>query len=330
MSVRKLLCCLLLAATAGIAGCLLPSSTPTVSFTLELLTAASIRVSAPSGWARYEWHFGDGASAEGETVTHAYDAPGEYAVDLKALSGDGQVAFKHRTVSVHRDICVGTSSSSDYTSLQLAIDAAEPGDMLLVDGEYTGNFEIGEAITIRGPCTLVSVTADPALYVAVDGVSLEDITFEGGGDEATAGGGLRLESAAIEVVDCTFDGHTGFSGGAVFVMESAAVFSDCTFSDNRADVDGGAVYCEGDRAFPTFLRCTFSDNRADAGAGIAVRATTYVSVDAVPLRVEDCTFERNLASGLHAGGAVHVGHTCRTVLNGNTYSANGLLAVVYE
>ena len=338
MSARKFLCLFLLAAALGIAGCVLPSSTPMVSFTVEALTAASVRVSAPSGWARYEWHFGDGTTAEGETVTHVYDEPGEYAIDLKVLGGDGEIAFKHRIVSVHRDIYVSVSPDlpRDYASLQLAVDAAEPGDMIFVEGEHIGNVVIDKAIAIRGPCTLVSVSENPAayghpaIYVSVDGVSLEEITFEGGGEEATAGGALRLESAAIEVVGCTFDGHTGYSGGAVYAMESAALFSDCTFSDNRADVDGGAVYCEGDQAFPTFLRCTFSDNRADAGAGIAVRATTYVSVDAVPLRVEDCTFEQNLAGGLYAGGAIHVGHACRTVLDGNTYSANGLRDVVYE
>ena len=114
------------------------------------------------------------------------------------------------------------------------------------------------------------------------------------------------------------------------MMESAARFVDCAFSENEADVDGGAVYCEGDRTFPTFIRCTFSDNIADAGGAIAIRATTVVSLEATPLRVQDCTFERNRAHGTLAGGAIHIGHTCRAVLEGNAYSANGLQDVGYE
>ena len=332
MSIRKLMFVGVVAGLAIVSGCGRLSPIPTISFSVEKLTAATVRVEAPLGWVRYEWHFGDGSVAEGQQAEHAYDAPGDYAIDLKALSVDGNYAFAHRIVSVHRDFHVGTAEgvSSDYSSIQPAVDAAEPGDMILIHGEHIANVVIDKAIALRGPCTLSSVTARPVLHVRADGVTLENLSFEWAGDEATAGGALRLEAAAIEVVGCSFDDHSGSSGGAVYAIESDALFSDCTFSDNRADIDGGAVYCEGDRAFPTFRRCTFSDNRADAGGALAVRATTQVTLDASPLRVEDCLFERNRARSPQAGGAIHVGVSCRTVLDGNTFIANGVLEVVYE
>ncbi len=37
--------------------------------------------------ARYLWNFGDGATAEGQTVFHSYSYPGKYAVSLDAASG---------------------------------------------------------------------------------------------------------------------------------------------------------------------------------------------------------------------------------------------------
>jgi len=319
-------CLLALVGLAGLHGCVPPSSVPTVRFAVELMTAATVQVEAPGGWIEYEWRFGDGSVADGQRATHTYASPGEYTIDLKVVGVDNVVAFDHRFVEVHRDIRV----PGDYLTIQFAVDAAEPGDMILIEGEHVGNTVIDEAITLRGPCTLSSATADPAIRVSANGVVLEDLAFEWGEDEATAGSALRIDGVAIDVVDCSFEGHSGSSGGAVYAMESDALFSDCTFFENRADVDGGAVYCEGDRVFPTFLRCTFADNTADAGGGIAVRATTACALDAQPLRVEDCVFERNRASGAQAGGAIHVGVSCRTVLSGNTFSANGVLEVVYE
>jgi|GEM_PF-5457169 len=315
---------------AAIPGCLFVNQPPEISFSLELLTAASVSVVAPEGWVHYEWHFGDGSTAEGPRVEHAYEEPGEYTIDLKAISVDGVAAFDHQVVFVHRDIRVIASRALPPEYLQDVVDEAEAGDMLLIEGEFVGNTVIDEPITLRGPCTLISAGAGPALLITGDGVTLEEIAFEGSGDEATAGGALRLMSAAIRAIDCSFEGHSGFSGAAICMIESRSVFTDCTFSDNHADVDGGAVYCEGDEAFPTFRSCKFLENTADAGGAIAVRATTHVSLDAVPLRVEDCVFEQNRATAAEAGGAVHVGHTCRLSLEGCTFTSNGLQDVVYE
>ncbi len=330
MGTRRSIYLCVVISLASISGCLPLSQPPTISFTLEILTAASVSVVAPEGWVSYGWHFGDGETAEGARVTHAYTSPGEYTIDLKAVSVDGVPAFDRQVVSVHRDIYLSVNRRLPPEFIQLAVDDAEPGDMLMIDGEHVGNTVIDKAITLRGPCTLISAGAAPAILVTADGVTLEEVAFEGGGDEASAGGALRLMSVAAEVTGCSFEGHSGFSGGAICMIESPARFSNCTFTDNRADVDGGAVYREGDRVFPTFRECTFSGNTADAGGGIAVRATTHVFEDAIPLRVENCIFERNRASAMEAGGAIHVGYTCRVILERNAFSSNGLLDVVYE
>lgn len=34
----------------------------------------------------YEWDFGDGATGEGESVTHSYNTAGSYSVTFKAMS----------------------------------------------------------------------------------------------------------------------------------------------------------------------------------------------------------------------------------------------------
>jgi len=313
-------------------GCTFRQEAPPLAFTVESLTAASLRVAAVAGWARYEWTFGDGTQAEGRTANHTYSAPGEHTINLKAVDAEGSASYANQIVTVRRDIYVSEDRSfpRDYVTIQLAIEAAEPGDMILIEGEHVENVTVDKPITLRGPCTLISVTAAPAVHITADGVTLEKIAFEGGGDEATAGGALRITSADPVVTECTFDNHSGGSGGAVYVMESGVLFSACVFTRNQADIDGGAVYCEGDRAFPTFVECRFSDNRANAGGGIAIRPTTVVEPDATPLRVEECVFQRNEAAGTQAGGAIHIGHSCSAVLGSNTFTANGPLDVAEE
>ncbi len=46
----------------------------------------------------YEWYFGDGETAEGETVTHSYSRPGDYEVTLIVTDEEGEAG--RRTIDV--------------------------------------------------------------------------------------------------------------------------------------------------------------------------------------------------------------------------------------
>ncbi|MBX0302955.1 extracellular catalytic domain type 1 short-chain-length polyhydroxyalkanoate depolymerase [Haloarcula salinisoli] len=49
---------------------------------------------------RYEWEFGDGETATGHTVSHAYGEPGEYTVTLTVHDDSGATATDTRTVHI--------------------------------------------------------------------------------------------------------------------------------------------------------------------------------------------------------------------------------------
>jgi PKD repeat protein len=69
----------------------------TVDFTVDATTGdapltvgfAGSSTGEPTSWA---WSFGDGASGEGQTTSHTYDAPGTYTVALTASFDDGSHA----------------------------------------------------------------------------------------------------------------------------------------------------------------------------------------------------------------------------------------------
>jgi len=71
---------------------------PSVGETIRFDAAGS---SDPDGRiTQYDWDFGDGAGAQGETVTHQYSADGNYTVTLTVLDDGGSTGRSRRTVTV--------------------------------------------------------------------------------------------------------------------------------------------------------------------------------------------------------------------------------------
>jgi len=74
---------------------------PADPFEGESVTFDASASSDPDGdIARFSWDFGDGATAEGRIVTHAYARPGEFLVVLTVTDGAGAEAKATRLVKV--------------------------------------------------------------------------------------------------------------------------------------------------------------------------------------------------------------------------------------
>ncbi|WP_135851127.1 PKD domain-containing protein [Halorussus salinus] len=81
---------------------------PTAAFSLSSQTVANneaVELDASSssddeGIASFDWQFGDGESASGETVEHAYDETGEYEITLTVTDTDGNTDTANETVTV--------------------------------------------------------------------------------------------------------------------------------------------------------------------------------------------------------------------------------------
>ncbi len=175
-----------------------------------------------------------------------------------------------------------------FTAIQAAIDAAAPGDEVLV---LPGQYVIDEPLTFRGKAltvrsrdgaaaTTVRMGASPAderpasvvAFAAADGESavLEGFTLTGGGGS----------ECNLQVLN---SGLIGRCGGAVLASGSAAKVRKCTITGNRADVGGGVCAMNG--ATLTVTDCLISGNEAHEGGGLA-------GLDAAPV-VSACTFTGN-------------------------------------
>ncbi len=162
----------------------------------------SATFSAPgdAAWT-YRWDFGDGGSAEGATVSHAYAEPGRHVVRLTVTSADGRTDSNSATVtSVHPPLATAPTSSGALALLDGALYAALPdvdGVAVVRDGAVRTRFA-----TCVGP---TAVSAAHGLLAVVcpdaDRVQLWDTEAGALAADVTLRWGARPVAVAIHPTD---------------------------------------------------------------------------------------------------------------------------------
>lgn len=222
--------------------------------------------------------------------------------------------------------------SCAYTTLQAALDVAQPGDELrLVTGSQSVNATIQESdLSLRGgfaSCsagaptlsdrtTLVSAAPDRPVVgvgIGVSGIVLERLVLTGADNPTAAGGmgeggGLSLANGAVVAVSVVsiVDNTAGRGAGAFLApgarLEGAAgLNTGVVFSGNVADQEGGAIYANlgasVDFSTRPPLSLVFEDNTAGWSGG------AIYAGDQTMLSLVGAVFDGNDAETL--GGAIH-------------------------
>ncbi len=220
---------------------------------------------------------------------------------------------------------------SPYSSIQAAIEAAQPGDEVLVnDGIYLERIDLaGKAITVRSRNGAAAAIIDGSAAGTVVTFSTgegPDTIFEGftvRNGSAANGGGMVLSGASPTIRNCTISGNTSASlGGGVFLSSSAATFTGCTISGNTIPLGGGqgwgaGMYCDG-LSTPVVTGCTIVDNKGYQEAGCPLGGGIF---SWGTLTVTDSTISGNNGGGICYGGPSTVISNC--VITGNTTAYGG-------
>ena len=183
---------------------------------------------------------------------------------------------------------------SEYATIQAAIDAADPGDHIIVaDGTYTGagnkaiNYS-GKDLVVRsenGPahCTIDCehnlrafwFTTGETSDSVVDGFTIINGDRSGSAD----GAGIACYNGSNPtILNCVVrDCYAGRYGGGVYAHESNPTLINCMIVNNEAGEDGGGVFCNSSNM--TIVNCTIADNTADDECGgLAIERYSTVAI----------------------------------------------------
>lgn len=92
------------------------SATPTEASINETISFSGVNSTDPDGTiVSYEWDFGDGATASGETASHAYSAAGNFTAELTVTDNDGLSATNEVTVMIEMKTRIVQASDGRIT-----------------------------------------------------------------------------------------------------------------------------------------------------------------------------------------------------------------------
>ncbi len=152
-------------------------TTASVCFGLDASFTSTSTINAGS-ISTYEWNFGDGDTASGNTTTHSYSAVGNYTIKLIVTSDSGCIDSTTRSIDVHpkpvaaftvNDTCVNIGHSFDATASTVS------------SGNITQyNWTFGDATTGLGSTISKTYTVDgsynPELIIITDSGCRDTVT----------------------------------------------------------------------------------------------------------------------------------------------------------
>lgn len=284
-------------------------------------------------------------------------------VGVVAVDDVGNVSGLSNVVVVQtgamRTLYVRPDGAGDYPTLNDAIHAALPGDVVLVaPGRYTwtgqGDGDATQGLfvvlrdqtdfTIRGEAGAAATILDAerqgrVMYVTGGtfgaepdrtwaGVTIEGFTFTNGralGVEGElgppwAGAGLALHLTDTLVRDCVFRGNEAVQGGAVWMGgQGGSRLENCLIEGNRADAGGGVMLINSEPVMG-LSGCVLRNNHAaTAGGGLFA-----VNVGAVFENLQVYGNDSDLKGGGVSLSALHAGSLlegCTIVGNAGTLGA---------
>jgi len=170
---------------------------------------------------------------------------------------------------------------SRYKTIQRAIDAASPGDTVLVGpGVYRENLVVRKTVSLIGTAGAAKTVIDAggkdiALRCEqVDSTAtIRGFTFKNG--VGVNGGGLLLSSSFPSVVGNVFTQDSAKYGGGLCALWSNSVIKNNKFIGNRASF-GGAIYTMFIR--PEIDSNLVEGNRAELGGGLYLAKSSAAQV----------------------------------------------------
>ena len=134
---------------------------------------------------------------------------------------------------------LNVGSGGQYTSITAAVNAAQPGDTIIVGaGTYSENVVVTKSVTITAasPGSTVVTAADPSkdvFLVQAKNVRVEGLTFTG----ATGASGVHVDHSSA----CVVTGINAHGNDRAIYLDGA---TNCEVSSSNLADNGYGVYCD--------------------------------------------------------------------------------------
>ncbi len=227
----------------------------------------------------------------------------------------------------------GTNSTAPYsdwstaaTNIQDAVDAANAGDLILVnDGTYqdggrvvygslTNRVVIDKPVTVQsvnGPdVTIIQGAPDPATTVGDFAVRCVYLT-----NNAVLSGFTLTQGATRD----DGDGNTEQSGGGIWCESTNIIITNCVLTANIANVSGGGIVSG------SLFNCTLLGNSTYGNGGGASSST----LNGCTLNGNEATYDGGGVTGGQLFGCTLINNTASSFNGGGAYSAylNGCVLI---
>lgn len=222
-----------------------------------------------------------------------------------------------------------------YPSIQMAIDSAEDGDVIVVSsGRYSESIDfLGKNITLRSTnpddpdvvaATIIIGDGGGSVVTFQSGetseAKLEGFTITDG--NSLKGGGLAIFDSSPTITNNMITGNRANSGGGILIENSKAFISNNIINGNLAQGGGGILI---ENSSPTITGNIISDNLAELiGGGIA--GTESISPN---ITISQNTISSNQAGLL--GGGIFLGNSSPlisdNIITGNNAQLGGGIAM---
>jgi parallel beta-helix repeat protein len=205
-----------------------------------------------------------------------------------------------------RAVIVKSAPATTYPTIQAAINAANPGDEIIISGQagvntvYTERIDFkGKAITVRSGN--ISKPGDPNIFPATTFIVSPStgtgsvVTFANGEDRNSVLKGLTIGWGAAQY------------GGGISCTNASPTITQCIITNNQATDNGGGIDCYG--GSPLIEKCTISSNSVTDASGSGAGIDVFESA----ATITGCTISNN--SSQNVGGGVSFVNTSGSLFN---------------
>ena len=242
---------------------------------------------------------------------------------LLLLLGLSGTSVPHRAGAQGLALTVPT----DYSTIQAAINAAFPGDTVLVlAGTYTENIAINKAITLTsdaGPGATIIDGRD--LYTVVRFISgstgpvFSGFTVQNGNGPDQEAGGIQITDSSPTITDNTIINNTAqWEGGGIRITGSSSTITGNRILNNYGHSGGGIAVIN---SWATITDNQITNNTGCDGVGVWVR---YGAPVIQGNRISNNT--RSGCSGGNGGGGILILGASTAQIVGNTISDNTIFS----